>query len=226
LTLPPSLFDDARRTAGGPGLIVLLATWLSACSQPIEETAAYQAACQGPPLRTIERMEDARVNGYEVNRQFNCVDKTSHAAINAQRARQAAANTPEALAAQRAEHERRRNEVSKRRQGEGEAAVPGASPRPGAHRPVDVNTASESELAGVLTLGPGVAAEIVAERRKGRFRDWADLVNRVGGLSGAQSAVRASACGLDVDGTSLPGASPEEVRRTMPGLACSPLDGS
>ena len=78
-------------------------------------------------------------------------------------------------------------------------------------RHVDVNTATESELATVPSVGPVVAAQILEERNKRRFDNWADLVNRVVGLSSAQNAVFASVSGLNVDGQNLPGATPDPV---------------
>jgi hypothetical protein len=57
-----------------------------------------------------------------------------------------------------------------------------------------------------------VAAQVIAERNKRHFSDWADLVNRVTGLSSAQSAVLASSCGLSVDGKILYGAPHSRLR--------------
>ena len=76
-------------------------------------------------------------------------------------------------------------------------------------RHVDVNNATESELSYVASIGPVVAAQILEERNKGRFENWADLVRRVAGLSSAQNAAYASVSGLNVDGQSLSGAPPD-----------------
>ena len=70
---------------------------------------------------------------------------------------------------------------------------------------VDVNQASRAELEAVKGIGPGVASKILDERKKGAFRDWADLVNRVKGV-GEGAAARYSAAGLTVGGVAYPGA--------------------
>jgi DNA uptake protein ComE-like DNA-binding protein len=91
------------------------------------------------------------------------------------------------------------------------ATVPPASKTPAANsgtavRTVDANTAKEADLSTVV--GPTTAGQIIAERSKVRFTGWADLVNRVVGLSAAQTALFASLRGLTVGGQSLQGASP------------------
>jgi competence protein ComEA len=64
---------------------------------------------------------------------------------------------------------------------------------------VDVNTAKASDLDGVKGIGPVMSKRILDERKKGKFKDWPDLVSRVKGL-GANSAAKLSAEGLTVDG--------------------------
>jgi competence protein ComEA len=64
---------------------------------------------------------------------------------------------------------------------------------------VDVNTAKASDLDGVKGIGPVMSKRILDERKKGKFKDWPDLVARVKGL-GDSSAARLSAEGLTVDG--------------------------
>jgi competence protein ComEA len=64
---------------------------------------------------------------------------------------------------------------------------------------VDVNTARASELDGVKGIGPVMSKRILDERKKGKFKDWTDLVTRVKGL-GEASATKLSAEGLTVDG--------------------------
>ncbi len=56
-----------------PATLLLLMT---ACSPPAPDTA-QQAACAGPPLRTIEERNQAMEDGYEINRLFDCIDKKS-----------------------------------------------------------------------------------------------------------------------------------------------------
>ena len=195
-------------------LPILTALLLSACSQPIEETPAYQAACHGAPLRTLEKRNQAMEDGYSINRQFDCIDKASFAAVEEQRARWETANTPEAKAKRAAEFAaQRERDRAERALREAEAAAnqqPEELPRivlPS----VDVNTATEEEIARVISISANTAAQVIAERNKRPFRDWTDLVSRVLGLSQAQPAAFASICGLNVNGQSLEGAAPDPV---------------
>jgi competence protein ComEA len=64
---------------------------------------------------------------------------------------------------------------------------------------VDVNTAKASDLDGVKGIGPALSKRILDERKKGKFKDWPDLVSRVKGL-GESSAAKLSAEGLTVNG--------------------------
>jgi DNA uptake protein ComE-like DNA-binding protein len=190
---------------------LMLSQLLASCSKGVEESPAYQAACQGSPLRTIERRNEAMEEGYDINRQYDCVDKASFAAIQEQKIQWEVANTPEAIAQRKAERENmiareqaiRANSIDSQKN---------SPPLPQfVLRNVDVNTATESELANVPGISPIVAAQILQERQKRRFENWDDLVSRVAGLSAALPAARASACGLNVDGQSLAGVPPDPV---------------
>jgi competence protein ComEA len=64
---------------------------------------------------------------------------------------------------------------------------------------VDVNKASEAELDGVKGIGPGTSKLIMAERKKGEFKDWSDFISRVKGV-GENRAAKLSAEGLTVGG--------------------------
>jgi DNA uptake protein ComE-like DNA-binding protein len=205
-----------------PSLAILTAAILgslaiAACSERLEETAAYQSACQGPPLRTIEQRNQAMEDGYDINRRFECVDKASFLAAEEQRAQWAAAHTPEAIAQREAEYERRRASYAEE-QARAFAAAESAEPEvlPEVDTPdIDVNTATEAEIATVISVGPIIAAQIMAERSNRRFKDWADLVNRVAGLGAALSAYDASTCGLTVDHVSLQGAPPNAAMAAL-----------
>ena len=70
---------------------------------------------------------------------------------------------------------------------------------------VDVNQANRAELEAVKGVGPSLASEILDARRLGRFRDWADFVARVKGVS-QRNAARFSAAGLTVGGAAYEGA--------------------
>ena len=64
---------------------------------------------------------------------------------------------------------------------------------------VDANTATQAELEAIAGIGPTISANIVAERRKGDFKDWSDLLRRVPGI-GARSAAKLSAGGMTIGG--------------------------
>jgi len=64
---------------------------------------------------------------------------------------------------------------------------------------VDVNKADQAALDGIRGVGPKLSSAILEERKKGEFKDWRDLENRVKGVGG-KSAVRLSNAGLTVNG--------------------------
>lgn len=189
---------------------VCAATLFAGCSKGIESSPGYQAACHGPPLRTAEKRNEAMENGYSIHPEYHCVERASFAAIERQRAESKAANTPDAIAAReaefRAQRERANAERARRSTAEDSNTVPPVSSLE--LREVDVNAASEAQIASVISIGQETAAQIVAERNSRPFSDWADLVHRVDGLRAAQSAYQASVCGLTVNGRSLDGAPP------------------
>ena len=70
---------------------------------------------------------------------------------------------------------------------------------------VEVNKADEAALDSVRGLGPAKTKAILDERKKGEFKDWADLEQRVKGI-GEKSAVKLSQAGLQVNGKAKEGA--------------------
>ena len=64
---------------------------------------------------------------------------------------------------------------------------------------VDVNKASAAELDSVKGIGPSTSKAIVAERKKGDFKSWEDLISRVKGI-GDTKAANLSKEGLTVGG--------------------------
>jgi competence protein ComEA len=64
---------------------------------------------------------------------------------------------------------------------------------------VDANLADQAALESIRGIGPAISSQIVDERKKSPFKDWADLLARVQGL-GAGNAARFSRAGLTVDG--------------------------
>ena len=197
-------------------VLPLIAAAMVAACKPPEPSAEYRATCEGPPLRTVERRQKAMEDGYDVNRRYDCITRESFKARAEETARWQAANTPEAKAAERAEFERQAEEYKVRRdaaaQAEAEARAERERQWAAAERApveaVEINTASEPELANVQGMDAQLAREIVAERAKARFTGWDDVVHRVVGLSAAETALRASAFGLTVNGLSLAGGEP------------------
>ncbi len=70
---------------------------------------------------------------------------------------------------------------------------------------VDVNKASQADLETVKGIGPAIAGKILDERKKGNFKDWPDLVERVKGV-GDGNAAKFSTDGLTVNGQGFKGA--------------------
>lgn len=64
---------------------------------------------------------------------------------------------------------------------------------------IDVNKADQAALDGIKGIGPATSKRILEERRKGEFKDWADLETRVKGI-GDKSADKLSDAGLTVNG--------------------------
>ncbi|MYM65365.1 helix-hairpin-helix domain-containing protein [Pseudoduganella sp. FT55W] len=70
---------------------------------------------------------------------------------------------------------------------------------------VDVNKADAAALDSIRGLGPAKTKAILEERKKGEFKDWADLQQRVKGI-GEKNSIRLSEAGLQVNGKSKDGA--------------------
>jgi competence protein ComEA len=90
--------------------------------------------------------------------------------------------------------------------------------------PVDANQATRAELESVGAIGTALAQEILDERRKGTFKDWHELIDRVRGV-GEHNAARLSAEGLTVNGASYSGATPARRKKSAnvaPATAESP----
>ena len=79
----------------------------------------------------------------------------------------------------------------------------------------DFNTATEAELDSIRGIGPATSRRILAEREKGTFRDWADLMARVKGIQPA-TAQRYAAQGVTVNGLPF---SPASTTATVPPAA-------
>ena len=70
---------------------------------------------------------------------------------------------------------------------------------------VEANKATQAELEAISGIGPAISANIVAERKKGDFKDWNDLFKRVQGV-GDRSAAKFSAGGMTINGKPYGGA--------------------
>jgi competence protein ComEA len=64
---------------------------------------------------------------------------------------------------------------------------------------VDINKASQAELEAVKGLGTVTAGKIIDERKKGEFKNWADVQQRMHGIKDAR-ATKLSNAGLTVGG--------------------------
>ena len=75
----------------------------------------------------------------------------------------------------------------------------------GAFAAADANKASQAELEAIKGVGPAIATKILDERKKGAFKDWNDMVERVKGI-GEGNAAKFSTEGLTVNGAGFKGA--------------------
>lgn len=64
---------------------------------------------------------------------------------------------------------------------------------------IDLNKATEIELDGLHGVGPVLTKELMTERNKAPFKDWADVTTRVKGI-GLQKAGSLSDQGVRVQG--------------------------
>ena len=198
--------------------LLIAAVVVTACKPP-QPSVDYLAVCEGQPLRTVERRGQAMQDGYEIDRRYDCITKQSAKVLAEQKALWEAANTPEAKAARQAEFERRASEgkISLEAQAKAEAEARAERERQWTAaelapiETVEINGATELQLARLQGLSVDVVHQIVEERTKARFKDWDDVVRRVVGLSAAETAVRASAFGLTVNGHNLKGAEPDSA---------------
>jgi competence protein ComEA len=69
---------------------------------------------------------------------------------------------------------------------------------------VDNNNATQADLESVKGIGPAMSTKILDERKKAPFKDWPDLIERVGGV-GPGNAAKFSANGLTVNGAAFSG---------------------
>jgi competence protein ComEA len=77
---------------------------------------------------------------------------------------------------------------------------------------VDLNHAKEMDLDGLNGVGPTMTREIMRERQKTPFRDWADVMQRVKGI-GPKKAASLSEQGVRVQGQGYGQAPPTSPRK-------------
>jgi competence protein ComEA len=80
---------------------------------------------------------------------------------------------------------------------------------------VDVNKADQAALDGVKGIGPTMSKAILAERKKGEFKDWEDFQSRVKGI-GDKNSEKFSQSGLTVNGAAKPGVKPAKAADKAP----------
>jgi competence protein ComEA len=80
---------------------------------------------------------------------------------------------------------------------------------------VEVNKAGAADLDSIKGIGPAMSGKILTERKKGEFKDWTDLVDRVSGV-GSGNAAKFSKEGLTVNGAAFKASSgnPEKAVKT------------
>lgn len=89
---------------------------------------------------------------------------------------------------------------------------------------VDANQATRADLETVKGIGPGLSGKIVDARKTGEFKDWNDLVDRVGGIGGSNAA-KLSQAGLTVRGTAFDAAAAASAKPAKTARAAK-LDGT
>jgi competence protein ComEA len=77
----------------------------------------------------------------------------------------------------------------------------------------DANQASRAELETVKGIGPGLSGKIIKARETGPFKNWGDLVERVGGI-GTGNAGKLSQAGLTVAGAAYDNAATAPAKAT------------
>jgi len=94
---------------------------------------------------------------------------------------------------------------------------------------VDINKANQAELEAVKGVGTVSAGKMLTERKKGSFKDWSDVMQRVGGIKEAK-ANKLSAAGLTVNGEAYkPGSAPagqEKASKSKKAAKTSGVNGA
>ncbi|MGZ5000865.1 MAG: Lcl C-terminal domain-containing protein [Methylomonas sp.] len=133
--------------------VLSIALMVTSCSKS-QESSAYQAACQGDPLDTVELRAKAMEDGYDINRQFNCIDKVSFLTVNNQREKWKAANTHEAIAQREAEFAKQQMQDAEERVREDSSEEsPAVQAMPNITlQNADSNTATKGDIANGISM--------------------------------------------------------------------------
>ena len=75
---------------------------------------------------------------------------------------------------------------------------------------IEINKADLASLDSVKGIGPSLAKNIVEERKKGDFKDWADFEKRVKGVK-EKRAIKLSDTGLRINGQAAGKSAPAAV---------------
>ena len=90
----------------------------------------------------------------------------------------------------------------------------------------DANRATQAELETVKGIGPGLSGKILKAREAGSFKNWGDLVERVGGV-GPGNAARFSQAGLTVGGAAFdPAALPAKPAKAEKAMKAPKAEGA
>ena len=81
----------------------------------------------------------------------------------------------------------------------------------GAFAGVELNKADQAALESVRGLGPALSTKLLDERKKGPYKSWEDVIDRVRGV-GPASAARLSTAGLTVNDSPYAGAKPPATK--------------
>jgi competence protein ComEA len=87
---------------------------------------------------------------------------------------------------------------------------------------VDANKATQAELETVKGIGPGLSGKILDARKAGAFKDWNDLVDRVGGV-GPGNAARFSQAGLTVNNSTYSASAAPAAPERKPAKAAAAM---
>ena len=85
---------------------------------------------------------------------------------------------------------------------------------------IELNKASEIDLDSLKGVGPSLTRQVLNERQKGAFTNWADVMQRIKGI-GTQKAASLSEQGLRVQGQLYAPSAP-----TLPAPTVAPSAGS